>query len=144
MPPSEVTSSSERPSGSRTVTRSGRRRSIDDDIAREQLLLGVELDELRERLAHALLRQLDGHAVVEMQVPAAAGDEHRGVHLRGDLGLRQQIGEEGLRRFVGAAADHEGQLGEARFVERHDRYAVPVDDEDLAVALPKRDRACAR
>ena len=55
---------------SRTVTRSGSRRSTDGDVARQKLLVAVERDQPVERLLDIRLRQLDIDAVVEPQIPA--------------------------------------------------------------------------
>ena len=108
---------------SMTTTSRARRRS-----------LGVELDQLGSARAHILLRQLHGDAVIEMQIPAAAGDEHRGAHLRDDGRFREKVAEKIGRRLVGAAADHQRQLGETPLFERHDRGAAL----SMTTTLPSR------
>ena len=138
--PSEVTSSSERPSGRRTVTRSGRRRSMTTTSRARSWLLGVELDQLRERLADALLRQLDGDAVVEMQVPAAAGDEHRGAHLRRRCRARvRRSARKVCAVSLAPPPTMKGSLAKRDSSSGTISRAGLVDDEDFAVALPERE-----
>src|SRR5262249_36188995 len=65
---------------------------IDDaELAAQELVLTIELDQLLERRHRVLFRQPDLDVVVQNQVPAPLADPHRGAQL---LGHRRLVGEQ--------------------------------------------------
>ena len=110
-----------------------------DDVARQQLLVAVEIDQSAQRLLGLAFRQQHLDAVFQMQVPAPFGDQHRGFDRLRDRRIALEQREEILRLMLGAVADHQRQRGETLRHEGFQHGAVGGDQINAAVLLPERE-----
>src|ERR1051326_4910865 len=91
-----------------------------------------------------ILGQLDGHAAVELQIPAAPTDPHRRRNVRAERRLAREHFKERGRRLWCIVADQDDQIRE--LVETWHRHygAIAIDQLQLALALPERERLALR
>ena len=128
----------------RTVTRSGKRRSKLDDVARQQFLVAVEIDQAGQRRAGIALRQEHFDTVAEMQVPAPLGDQHRSFDRLGDR--RDSASSKARKSFaamLGAIADHQRQRGKALRHVGFQHRAVGGDQRRRGPPSARARRPCA-
>ena len=111
-----------------------------DDIARDQVLFLVERDQPLQRGRDVGFRQPHVDAVVQPQVPAPLGHQHRGAHGGAQVGIAVEQREKFLCARLGAASDHQRQLDQARRHIGFEHGAVIGDDGHLSVLLPERER----
>src|SRR6185437_12406880 len=109
------------------------------DIARQQLLVAIEIDQSAQRLLGLAFRQQHLDAVFKMQVPAPFGDQHRGFDRLRDRRIALEQPEEILRLMLGAATDHQRQRGETLRHEGFQHGAVGGDQINAAFLLPERE-----
>ena len=100
------------------------------DVARQELLVAIELDQPVERGVDIGFRQRTSMPLVEPQIPAPLRHQDRRPQQRPDVGITVDNGEEILGLALGAAADHERQAEIAILDERLEHGAVVGDDAE--------------
>ena len=127
-------------SDSRTVTRSGRRRSI-AVMSRVRILSSrSSWTSVSSACSSPVFRQPHVDAVVEHHVPAPLRHQDGRAQPVADQRILVEQRQEVLGAGLGAGADHQRQIGKTLGHVALDHGAVIGDHRDLAVLLPQRER----
>ena len=132
-------------SDSRTVTRSGSRRSIATMSRVSSFFSRSSATSVSSARCDVGLRQPHVDAVLEPQVPAPLGDQDRGAHLIADLRDSDRAAP-GIpcARVSAPRPTTSGSSASCGATKRLEHGAVVGDDRDLAVLLPERERLALR